>query len=92
METLVSVGIMATAGALYWYSKQPDVSPNQAGLFRRIALGLFFGWFVYVVFSCGPIALCYAEGGEPVTNAFGVEWCEIDGDGFLTERDALLSW
>ena len=45
-----------------------------------------------IVYGCGPEAICIAQGGDPAANAFGMEWCELDGDGFPSDGDYRLGW
>lgn len=56
-----------------------------------IAVGVLTALFIY---GCGPQLICVAEGGEPVGNALGVEWCDLDGDRFFTPEggDWILGW
>ena len=58
----------------------------------RLVVGLAVAVFIALVaFECGPEVLCIAQGGEPVGNAF-IEWCDMDGDGSLSEPDFRLEW
>ena len=54
-----------------------------------VAIGVLVALFIY---GCGPEMLCYAQGGEPVANAFGLEWCDADKDGRLSDGDFRLEW
>ncbi|WP_419923287.1 hypothetical protein [Candidatus Poriferisodalis sp.] len=47
---------------------------------------------VLFVWQCGPEAMCYAKGGEPVGNLLGVEWCELDGNSRPSGGDFRLEW
>ena len=44
------------------------------------------------IFECGPEALCVLEGGEPMANAFGMEWCDLDGDRLPSRDEWRLEW
>ena len=47
---------------------------------------------LFVAYSCGPEAICLAQNGDLAQNALGVEWCDLDRDGRLSEGDFRLSW
>lgn len=47
---------------------------------------------LFVAYSCGPEAICLAQGGDLAQNAFGFEWCDLDRDGSLSEGDFRLAW
>lgn len=55
-------------------------------------LGIFAILLFIVGWACGPTFLCYAQGGEAVSNAYGAKWCELDGNGFPSDGDQALMW
>ena len=45
-----------------------------------------------ILWQCGPAAICTVQGGKPVGNALGAEWCELDGNNLPSEGDYSLRW
>lgn len=66
----------------------PSVTSGEATILGVILI-IMFG---LVVYSCGPEALCIAQGGDPAVNAFGMEWCELDGNNRPSDGDYRLGW
>ena len=61
----------------------------------HLKVGIVAGIVVIIAlaaYACGPTAYCLADGGDPVSNAFGAKWCDVDQDGRLSEPDYGLSW
>lgn len=61
----------------------PAITTKQAtirGWAVVCVVGVLLAFFVY---ACGPQAVCLAKGGEPASNAFGAEWCDLDKNGRL---------
>ena len=64
------------------------MTPGEAKIMAVILL-ILCGLIVY---GCGPEAICIARGGDPAVNAFGMEWCELDGNGRPSGGDYRLGW
>ena len=47
---------------------------------------------LFVAYSCGPEVICLAQNGDLAQNALGLEWCDLDRDGRLSEGDFRLAW
>ena len=66
--------------------KKPFWTPTKVAiLIILVVIGLFIA-------ACGPETMCLAQGGDPAQNAFGMEWCELDGNNIPSEGDFSLNW
>lgn len=58
----------------------------------KVTLAIILAVVALYVAACGPETICMVQGGDPVENAFGMEWCELDGNRIPSEGDFSLNW
>lgn len=58
----------------------------------KITLAVIVAALVLFVWGCGPETFCLVQGGEPVQNALGMEWCELDDNPLPSGDDFSLNW
>ena len=72
---------------------EPSVAtPKPFWTRTKITIAIILVMTGLFVAACGPETLCIAQGGDPVQNMFGVEWCELDGKIGPSDGDFLLDW
>ncbi|MYD64957.1 MAG: SHOCT domain-containing protein [Chloroflexi bacterium] len=65
---------------------------GRSGIHRGWLIAAAVAFALFVAYSCGPEAICLGQGGDLAQNAFGMEWCDLDRDGTLSEGDFRLAW
>ena len=58
----------------------------------KIIIASILAVLIVYGYACGPETLCLVQGGDPVGNALGAEWCELDGNNIPSDGDFRLNW
>lgn len=69
-----------------------DAKPKKFWTRPKIIMASIVAVLAVYGYACGPETICVVQGGEPVSNALGVEWCELDGNDYPSEGDFRLQW